>query len=313
MMVGHAMLAFAAATAVASRRWPTDRALAFGVVAGAFATVPDVDMLYAVFGLARTGLAGVWAMTDAFWTSSNVVHRAVTHSLVVGLVAASIFAGSVADRGRAVAALLGVGIVALTAAASGSLGAAIVAAFLLAGVGIAQATVRKTDLGPQAVFAAALVGLLTHPFGDVFTGAPPRFFYPLDVRVLTDRVVLLADPTLNLLAVFAVELATIWLAGCVYLRATDRRLLSHVDARAAVGVAYAIAAVAMPAPTMQVSYHFVFSILAIAIVGIAPHLLPSRPLLSADWHDRITWGMTGLAAVSVAALAYTLTYVFFST
>jgi len=145
----------------------------------------------------------------------------------------------------------------------------------------------------------------------VFTGGPPRFFYPVDVVVLTERVTILADPTLNLLAIFAIELATLWLAGSVYLRVTDRVLLTHIDARAAVGVAYALAVVLMPAPTLQVSYHFVFSILALAIVGVAPHFLPGRPLLSAEWNDTITWGMTGLAAVSVAVLAYTLTYVLF--
>jgi len=211
-------------------------------------------------------------------------------------------------------------------------------AFLLAGVTIALVAVRTTDLGPPELLAAGLLGLLSHPFGDVFTGSPPRFFYPLDAlmpggamagesvagrpmasgavvdaQVVADRVVLLSDPTLNLLTIFGIELATIWLAGYVFLRVTGRGVFAHVDARAAVGVAYAIAVVAMPAPTLQVSYHFVFSILALAIVGVAPRLLPSRPLLSAEWHETITWAMTGLAAVSIAALSYALAYVLFPT
>jgi membrane-bound metal-dependent hydrolase YbcI (DUF457 family) len=309
MMVGHAMLAFALGTAVTARWWPCERALAFGVVAGAFGAVPDVDMLYALVGLAHVGFGGVWKMTAAFWGSSELVHRAVTHSLVVGTIAATAFAGIVADRGRSVAVLLLAGLTAVAFFESGLLGGAIMLAFLIAGVGIAIVAARTTDLGPRELLAAALLGLLSHPFGDVFTGGPPRFFYPFDVVVLTERVTILADPTLNLLAVFAIELATLWFAGYVYLHVTDRRLLSHVDARAAVGVAYAVAVVLMPAPTMDVSYHFVFTILAVAIVGVAPHFFPSRPLLSAEWHEAITWGMTGLAAVSVAALAYTLTYV----
>jgi membrane-bound metal-dependent hydrolase YbcI (DUF457 family) len=320
MMVGHAMVAFALATIVAARRWPHQRALAFGIVAGAFAAVPDVDMVYALVGLAQVGTGGVWEMTAAFWGSSHLVHRAVTHSLVVGVVAAAAFAGSVATRGRPVAALLLAGLVVIAFFESGLLGGAIMLAFVIAGVAISVVTARRTDLGPSELLVAGLVGLLSHPFGDVFTGAPPRFFYPLDVTVLraagwdlqlpTERVVLLADPTLNLLAVFGVELATIWLAGYVYLHVTDRRLLSHVDARATVGVAYAIAAVTMPAPTMRVSYHFVFTILAVAVVGVLPHLLPSRSVLAAEWDEGVTWVMTGLAAVSVAALAYTLVYVF---
>ncbi|WP_137287547.1 metal-dependent hydrolase [Halorussus salinisoli] len=316
MMVGHAMLAFAVATAVTARWWSRERALTFGIAAAAFAAVPDVDMLYAVFGLVQVGFAGVWTMTDAFWESSHVVHRAVTHSLVVGVIAAVAFAASVVDRDHAtgrwswlVAASLVAGLTAVAFFESGLLGGMVMLAFLVAGVGVAVVASRSTDLGPRKLLAAALVGLLSHPFGDVFTGGPPQFLYPLDFQLLTERVVLLSDPTLNLLAVFGVELATIWLAGSVYLHATDRRILSHVDTRAAFGVAYAIAAVAMPAPTMEVSYHFVFSILAVAVVGVAPNLLPSRSVLSAEWGDAVTWVMTGLSAVSIAALTYTLVYV----
>jgi membrane-bound metal-dependent hydrolase YbcI (DUF457 family) len=308
MMVGHAMLAFALATAVAARRWPSERALAFGVVAGAFAAVPDVDMLYAVFGLAQAGFGGVREMSTAFWGSSTLVHRAVTHSLVVGVIAAVAFTASVTDRGRPITVLLLAGLTAVAFFTSGPLGGAVMLAFLLAGVGVAVLVTRTIDLGPRALVAAALLGMLTHPFGDVFTGEPPHFLYPFDVRLLTERVVLLGDPTLNLLAVFAVELATIWFAGYVYLRVTDKAVFSHIDARAAVGMAYAIAVVTMPAPTMEVSYHFVFSILAVGTIGVVPHLLPSRSVLSAEWNEAVTWVMTGLAAISVAALAYTLTY-----
>jgi membrane-bound metal-dependent hydrolase YbcI (DUF457 family) len=308
MMVGHATLAFALATGVAARRWPRERALAFGVVAGAFAAVPDVDMLYAVFGLAQAGFGGVWEMTDTFWGSSTLVHRAVTHSLVVGFVAAVAFTASVTDRGKPVAGLLLAGLTAVAFSKSGPLGGAVMLAFLFVGVAVAVVAARTTDLGPRALLAAALVGLLTHPFGDLFTGEPPQFLYPFEARLLTERVVLVGDPTLNLLAVFGVELATIWLAGLIYLRVTNNRVFSHVDARATVGVAYAIAVIAMPAPTMEVSYHFVFTILAVGIVGVIPHLLPSRSVLAAEWNEAVTWVMTGLAAVSVAALAYTLTY-----
>ncbi|WP_210425028.1 metal-dependent hydrolase [Halorussus halobius] len=321
MMVGHAMVAFALGTAVAARRWPAERALAFGVVAGAFATIPDVDMLYAAFGLAQLDPTGARAFPELFWETSNVVHRSITHSLVVGPIAAVGFAWAASNRGRMAAALVLSGLVALAFLASDLLGGAVMLAFLLAGVAVSLAADRWTDLGARDLLVAGLLGLLSHPFGDVFTGAPPRLFYPLDEwlpggvaanpGMLADRVVLSADPTLNLLAVFGVELATIWFAGLVYLHVTDRGVFAHLDARAAVGVAYAIAVVAMPAPTLQVSYHFVFTILALAIVGVAPRLLPSRPLLSAEWHETITWGMTGLGAVSIAAVSYALAYVLF--
>ena len=311
MMVGHAMLAFAVAAALATRMGcARERALTLGVVAGAFAAVPDVDMIYALVGLARVGVASVWEMTNAFWGSSTVVHRAVTHSLVVGAVAAVAFAVGTVERGRPVAALLLASLVAVAFFESGLLGAAVMFAFVVSGVVVSLLAVEYGDLGPRAMLATASVGLLTHPFGDLFTGTPPEFLYPFDVTLFAARVTLLADPTLNLLAVFLLELATIWLAGYVYLRLTDQRLVNHVDTRAAAGVAYAIAAVVLPAPTLDVSYHFVFSVLAVSVVGVAPRLHPAaRPVLSADWYDAITWTMTGLAAVTFATLAYAGVYV----
>ncbi|MFC4551232.1 MULTISPECIES: metal-dependent hydrolase [Halorussus] len=310
MMVGHAMLAFAlAASAASARGWSRERAMAFGIAAGAFAAVPDVDMAYALVGLAQVGVASVWTMTAAFWGSSHLVHRAVTHSLVVAVPAALAFALVARERGRPAALALLAGLVAVAWAESGVLGAAVMTLFGLAGLAVALVAADRADLGVRSLFAAALLGLLSHPFGDLFTGAPPRMLYPLDVRLFAERLVLLADPTLNLLAVFALELCTIWLAGYVYLRLTDQDLFWHVDARAALGVAYALAALAMPAPTLEVSYHFVFSVLAVGVVGVAPHLLPSRSVLSADWNDAVTWTLTGLAAVSFATIAYAAVYV----
>jgi len=310
MMVGHAMVAFAVGTAVAARRWPAERALAFGAVAGGFAAVPDVDMTYAMFGLAQAGFGGVWEMTAAFWGSSTLVHRAVTHSLVVGTVAAIGFALAACDGlpARSLAVGIAGALVAVAFATGGGLAGAIMTLFALSGLALAVVAAGTTDLGPRAVLAAALLGLLSHPFGDVFTGTPPAFLYPFETVLLDARVVLHADPTLNLVGVFGLELATIWAAGYVYLRATDRPLLAHVDARAAVGVAYAIAALVLPAPSVDGSYQFVFTILAVGIVGVAPQLLPSRSILTAEWHETVTWALTGLGAVSVAALAYTLAY-----
>jgi len=310
MMVGHAMAAFAVGTAVASRRWPARRALAFGVVAGGFAAVPDVDMAYAMFGLAQAGFGGVWEMTSAFWGSSTLVHRAVTHSLVVGAVGAVGFALAACDGrpARLLAVAIASALVGAAAATGGGLTGAIMTLFVLSGLALAVVAAGTTDLGPRAMLAAALLGLLTHPFGDVFTGTPPAFLYPFEAVLLDARVVLHGDPTLNLLGVFGIELASMWAAGYVYLRATDRRLLAHVDARAAVGVAYATAALVLPAPSVDGSYQFVFSILAVGIVGVAPQLLPSRSILTAEWDETVTWVLTGLGAISVAALAYALAY-----
>jgi hypothetical protein len=76
----------------------------------------------------------------------------------------------------------------------------------------------------------------------------------------------------------------------------------------------------LPAPTLSVSYHFVFSVLAVGTVGMAPRELPisrlrrpttlSRPWLSRpDANDALAAALTGLTAVTLGTVAYTAGYV----
>ncbi|WP_458205447.1 metal-dependent hydrolase [Haladaptatus sp. NG-SE-30] len=307
MMVGHALIAFALAALVASRFWPAERALTFGVVAGAFATIPDVDMTYAVVGLAQMGFGGVWQMTATFWGSSQLVHRVVTHSLVVAAVAAPAFVWATrGPRYRAIAAVALSALVWISLVKSGVLGAGVMLVFVMTGVVVTIAAASYTDFGPRALFAAIAFGLLSHPFGDLFTGEPPQFLYPLDVVLLDSRVALLGEPTLNLLTIFALELATGWLAVMAYFQLRDESLRQHVHGRAALGAGYAIAALVLPAPTLSVSYHFVFSVLAVGAVGVAPRLHPRR--LFHPVRDPRTWACTGMAAVTLAVLGYAGAY-----
>lgn len=312
-MVGHALLAFALAALVAQRFWSTERALAFGVVAGVFATIPDVDMAYAIIGLAQAGFGGVWQMTAAFWGSSHLVHRAVTHSLVVAAIAGPGFVLATGNRRRKLLAtgLLGT-LVWISLAESGVLGAGVMLVFVIAGTLAALVADSRTDFGPRELLLAAVFGLATHPFGDVFTGSPPQFFYPLDVTLLHSRIDLFSDPTLNLLAIFGLELLTAWFAVAVYFHLRDGRvreqLREHVQPRAALGVGYALAALVIPAPTLAVSYQFVFSVLAVGAVGVAPRIHPERPFRPV--RDPTAWVCTGMAAVTLAVVAYAVTYLF---
>jgi len=159
----------------------------------------------------------------------------------------------------------------------------------------------------------ASIGLLSHPFGDLFTGEPPAMLYPLDATLFAGRVTLHPDPTLHLLGAFAVELATIWLAAYAVFALTDRRVRDHLSPRAGLGAGYAMAALAIPAPTLSTSYPFVFSILPLASVGVVGatrrpdgrfRLDRFRPALS-DWPTALA---TGLAAVTLAAAGYTIAY-----
>lgn len=304
MFIGHGLLAFAIAASVASERgWSPDRALTVGVIAGLFATLPDIDMAYALFGL-LSGAEGLFSASEAFWAAASLVHRTVTHSLLIGGLAAVGFAGWHARQrsdglGLAVVAFAAV----LTAVftVSGLLGAAIAALFLCAGLGIVRVA-RSAGFGTRTVVLAALLGLLSHPFGDLLTGTPPGLLYPLDVTLIGERIALAGDPTLHLLGAFFVELATLWLALFVYTSLRGWRLRVLIQRRAAVGAVYAGAIFAIPAPTLELSWPFVFSVLGVGAVG-AP--------LRGRWERRTRWRTvaTALTAVTLAALAYTGMYV----
>ncbi|MFW6003700.1 MAG: metal-dependent hydrolase [Halanaeroarchaeum sp.] len=302
MFVGHGALAFAIVGLVAlSVGVERDRATALAVVAGLFATVPDVDMVYALTGLAGVPLGGPLTLAESFWSASTVVHRSMTHSLVIAIPAVVAF--TLAGRspvGTAVAALVGAGIVTIAGIVSGPITALVGAAFVAGGIVVGRGAARY-GLGPGPVAGAALVGLVTHPFGDLVTGQPPDLLYPLSITVFDGRVLLSSDPTLHLLGAFGIELAAIWLA--VYTLATLRgmRLGSYLRPRATLGAAYATAVLFLPAPTVDGSYLFVFSVLAVGIVGVVPirRRLPSG----------LTAAATGLAGVTVAGLAYFLAYV----
>ncbi|MEF8814691.1 MAG: metal-dependent hydrolase [Halovenus sp.] len=307
MMIGHAALAFAIAGWVSHRAgYTAKRALLVGIAAGAFAVVPDVDMGYALVGLATAGTTDPSVLLDTFWDAGLTVHRGMTHSLVVSAVAALAF-GLIAARGvtRTAGLTVLVGMVVATAVFVGGLGAGVMVSFVVAGTAVALGAAR-VELGPREVLGAALVGLLTHPFGDLFTGTTPVLLYPLDLRILPERVILSGDATLHLLGAFAIEVATVWLALAVYLQLRDQPLGAHVHRRAVLGVGYAAAVLALPPPTLAVSYHFVFSVLAVGvIVGSADISVPS--LRSAQ--SRRAVFLTGLTAVTVAWLSYTVAYV----
>lgn len=364
MFIGHALLAFAlVAGAVGLAGWSRERATALGVVAAAFATAPDVDMAYALVGVWKTLAAMVAptpdsaALVASFWKTGNLVHRAVTHSLVVAPVVALVAglwvlgrqdrapAGStvrdetrnawddirhargefsvtesvrqaltVSPRRYGLASLLVLaGLIAVAAVKSGVLGGAIMALFGLAVLAIAETVARRTDLTAPSVFGAALVGAASHPFGDLVTGEPPAFLYPLDATLVAERIHLSADPTLNLLGAFGFELAAIWLGVGTFLWLSGVSPRVALDRRATLGAGYAASAFVLPAPTLEVSYQFVVTVIAVGLVGFMPSVRLVAPPGGSrvDLPDGASAAVTGLAAVTLAGVAYAAAYVVF--
>lgn len=315
MFVGHALLAFTlvAWTAVAAGR-SRERALRLAALAAGFAALPDVDMAYAPMGLVGASATGAVGLAETFWRTGNAVHRTVTHSLVVGAAVAVVVVLWLASRrapgsrGRALAAaaLAGTGfLVAVVAVGSGPLGGVVMALFALGVLVLAEAAGRA-DVGPLAGGAVALAGTTTHPFGDLFTGTPPAFLYPFDVTLFARRVVLHSDPTLHLLAAFGIELAVVWLAVFTFLWLTD--LDPGLAPEVTLGAGYAGTVLFIPAPTLELSYPFVFSVLAVSALGLVPRIRRDGGRLCATRPDPCSALFSGLAAVTVAWAAYTVAY-----
>ncbi|ALG82542.1 metal-dependent hydrolase [Halanaeroarchaeum sulfurireducens] len=301
MFVGHGLLAFAIVALVAmSADVDRDRATALAVVAGLFATVPDVDMVYALTGLVGVPGSSPLAVAESFWSASTVVHRSMTHSLAIAIPATVAFAlVGRSTIATAVSFLLAASLIALGTLVSGPITGLVALAFVATGLLVGAAATRH-GLGPAAVAGTAFVGLVTHPFGDVLTGQPPELFYPFPFAVFDGRVALSADPTLHLLGAFGAELAAIWLGVYAFSRLRERHLRSALKPRAAVGAAYATAVLVLRPPTVDGSYTFVFSVLAVGFVGAVP---PRKHL-----PEGLTAVTTGLAGVTVAGMAYLLAY-----
>ncbi|QSG15052.1 metal-dependent hydrolase [Halapricum desulfuricans] len=279
MFVGHALLAFGLATLVADwRGWSARRALTLGLVAGAFAAIPDADMIYTVVALDVSRLsADTLRQPSVFWDASRAIHRSITHSLLISLAAGPAFgawaAGTSTSRGwlavRAVASVILLSLIWAAWVYSGLAGAIVVGTFVAAGLVIARLARTRTDLSGLTIALVATAGLLSHPWGDLVTGDPPRLLYPLDLHVFEQTVLLHTDPTVHLLGAFALELAVIWLAALAIARVSGRPLRALFERRALIGAVYGVAAIVLTPPTLEVSYHFVFTILGLGLlVGV---------------------------------------------
>lgn len=318
MYVGHEFLALAAGIALARMAGAEDaRALSVGLLAGASAALPDLDVLVAlvsVGGLSPGQGFGAW---DQFWAASDGIHRGVTHTLAAGASAGVVLAASAVGQRAALAgrrlSLLGAvgsGLAAVLAVlllfgpavpVTGWLGFGLLAAGAIVLGGYAGS---RTVLGGPAILGAALLGLLSHPFGDVFMASPPRAFFPLGIQIPAEAVRLAADPTWNLVGITLVELATVWIGLVAVTGVTAVRLPELIDRRAALGLLFPLVMLALPRPTMADAHWLGFPLAPFALVGIAA-------FRDAD-HEigvRVLRGVgTGAATLTIAILAYGLLF-----
>jgi len=346
MFVGHEFLAFAVAGWGALRFGCDERtALHAGAVAAVAALLPDLDVVYAVATYVVAVGGGTPLGWEPFWGVANATHRVVTHTLPTGGVATLWFGAAVAvarwrraagDRARpdprwvataalAGTALLGAALLLSEFRVAVSPSATVVAAGFLACVAVAGwLLAARADLSTAGVTAAAGVGFLSHPFGDVFLAAPPPLLSPFASVTRAGRVSLAADPTLDILGVLFVELAAVWAGLAVFSRGagsrvghTDR-LRDALDRRAGVGIAYAPAAVILPRPTIVDAHVLGATIVPFAaLVGVWVGYGSFRRR-GATAHAGAAirrFGpvyvgvVAGVTALTLAAIAYTTVYV----
>ena len=357
MFVGHEFLAFALVGWGAHRVGVDNRdALRLGGVAALAALLPDLDVAYAAATYAVAVAGGEPLGWETFWGVANGVHRVVTHPLPVGVVAALVFvAAATVARARSrvpshdpgtsrvpsdirrdaldtvfVTVFATIGVAILLAAfwrVAGRIPASVAAAFLLV-VGVVGALVgRLSDASTVSLAVAASVGFLTHPLGDVFLAVPPPLLSPFGPPLLTERVGLATDPTVEILAVLFVELTAVWLGVGVASRLTmsgfagvgdgSGELRSVVDTRSAAGVAYGAAVFVLPRPTIADAHLLGFTIVPLAIaVGVwtgrsnGRRMTPTaaRSLGAKRRHGVGTAFVTGLTTLTLAAVAYFLVY-----
>lgn len=334
MFIGHALLAFALAVLFAEwRGWDSERALAFGIATGAFAALPDIDVLYALVAVNPAEfITATGVNPGTFWGTANETHRLMTHSLLVSAVAGAAFGlwalgshrldsalmSSTPQRlAAAVTALAALAaIVAVAAVTSGPIGAFVMGAFVVVGLLLAWASQSYLGLQPSHIALAAVGGMASHPWGDMVTGSPPALLYPFEFSLISERVMLSADPTIHLLGAFAIELAAVALAIAVLARQMEFRPQNLVDRRALLGALYGPAAVVMVPPTIDVSYQFVFSILVVgAVIGSArgpqqgqysPRVLAAR--LAGHPEAALRTTLTMLTGIAVALVSYGVVY-----
>lgn len=326
MYVGHGLLGIAlGGTLARALGLDRSRSLTLALLAGAFAVVPDVDMARTAVAVMSAGPGAVFPTTEHVWTKSWVVHRSLTHSLISAGLAATMVtavvgllrggtARSLAARTGLLAGAVGPVLVLLWIARGSDalLGVAIIGLYVSAALLVAGYAARR-GVPAGHVGLAAVVGLGTHPFGDVWMGTPPTFLYPVLTTPPIETVVFAGDPTLNLLTLFGIEVALAWAALAVVSDLSGQALRDHLDPQAGLGVGFAAVLPVIPPPTLQVAYQFALGTIATGLLlGIAPRAWPDRLAVRTDGgvrrHRPLAILVTALAGATAALLGYLVAY-----
>lgn len=267
MIAGHAALSFLVASLAAYYIGKNpDQCIKIGIFAGVFAVLPDLDIVFAAGEVLKVFTSGLGGFIESFWDVSGSFHRGVTHS-VITLFFSTVFFVFYRDRKNKLR------LAAITVFFSsvyglfyaGAEAAVVLAVFMTSGMKLSSYSVRF--LSRKEFMLSATSGLMIHPFGDIFTGTPPDFLFPLNFTLIESRVVLNQDPVLNLLSILLLELLLVFLAvlSAIFLREDGIR--GHMSYSPLVGLLYAPLYFVLPEPTLSSPYIFVFVAVGLGLLA----------------------------------------------
>lgn len=311
MIVGHAMVGFVVSVMIARKlSMSRDQQLAVGLTAMAFAVLPDFDLIVGVIGVVESGLQGISQTQQEFWTDGLKYHRGLTHSILFGLVSATIFSLiSYGDRNRLLGLALAIVVLLISAVSLGVLQSIVVFSYIISGI-VITLIVRKYNDMRNIVVISSFTGVITHPFGDVFTGTSPQLLSPLSINVLPDIVLVSQEPTLHLLFVFILELSTVWAFVYTYLKINEESVWTYIPVYTMVGVLYGFTSMIIQPPTLEVSYHFVFSIIALGFsVMMVEAYLHAYKKQNFNLKQIQSLLISGLGVVTVSLISYLIGYI----
>lgn len=264
MIAGHFFLAFSLAALFAlASGLDKEFALKIGVFAAMFAVLPDIDILYAFKEVFVLLSADTSVFVENFWSSSAELHRGISHSIVTGVLASTAFTLYHSRRSRFLALVIGLSAFLTGIFLGGALVAALMVVYVAGGILLSEAAIER--ISTRQFFGSSFLGLVSHPFGDLFTGTPPQLFYPLEFALVDFRIVLSQDPVVNLLSVFLIELSCLALALTVYVYLNEISLREKLSPFALAGFSFGLFHLMIPEPTLSSSYRFVYSITSLSL------------------------------------------------
>lgn len=251
--------------------------ITFCIISGIYGLVADLDIVFAfvetILVIVNTGNISI----DKFWDISRNFHRQSTHSLfvgtlsIIGIVIQSTYIDDSTNPYDNIGFdfIISIAVGSLIGFLTGTLARGILVSglFVFCVLSITRAILFQISFNKHIVFVSAVIGILSHPFGDIFTGAPPEFFYPL-YEINLERIVLFTNETLNLSVLFLFESLLVVLLILVYANGKNITLnMIRITPLAAV-ISGLIISYVIPSPSINNPYQFVSSILVLTIAYI---------------------------------------------